>query len=63
MRNSTRKSIGKPRLESIDGWEGLKTRMWVRGLESVGPHYGPVLGHFEQGTEPLGYVKYGKIID
>jgi hypothetical protein len=45
------------------GWEGVKKRVWVRGLDSFYPDYGQVVELVEQGTEPLSYVKYGKFID
>jgi len=43
MKNSTRNPKGKPRLGDIFGWEGLKNRVWVRGLDSFGPEYGKVV--------------------
>ena len=63
MKNSTRNPKGKPRLGDIFGWEGLKNRVWVRGLDSFGPEYGKVVQPAEQSNEPLSYVKYGKFID
>jgi len=58
MRNSTRKPKGKPRLRDMFGWEGLKNRVWVLGLDSFGPDYGQVV----EPVELLSYVKYGKFI-
>jgi hypothetical protein len=45
------------------GWEGLKIRVWVRGLDFFGPDYGQVVEPVGQGNETLSCVKYGKFID
>jgi len=62
-RNSTRKPKGKSRSGDMFGWEGVKKRVWVRGLGSFCPDYGQVLEPVERGNEPLSYVKYGTFND
>jgi hypothetical protein len=33
------------------------------GLDSSGSVYGPLVGSFERGTEPLGSIKGGEFLD